>query len=62
MDKREVDMYKLQDIIEDLLRSEPVKGIVKKRKLSKNTVKKYRAILEKIKEGLPDCETDIEKM
>jgi len=60
MDKREVDMYKLQDIIEDLLRSEPVKAIVRKRKISKNTVKKYRAILEEIIASHPGQESEIE--
>ncbi len=62
MDLREVDMYKLQDIIEDLLRGEHVKAIVRKRKISKNTVKKYRTILEKITESLPDQENEIEKI
>ena len=55
-------MYKLQDIIEDLLRGETVKGIVRKRKISKNTVKKYRTILEKITETQPDHKTEIENI
>ena len=62
MDKREVDMYKLQDIIEDLLQNEPVKSIVKKRKISKNTVKKYRTLLEKIMGSPPERETEIDKI
>jgi transposase len=62
MDRREVDMYKLQDIIEDLLQGQPVKSIAKKRKISKNTVKKYRVILEKIIESLPERESEIEKI
>jgi len=62
MDMREVDMYKLQDIIEDLLCGEHVKAIVRKRKISKNTVKKYRAMLEKITKSQPDHENEIEKI
>jgi len=55
-------MYKLQDIIEDLLRGEHVKTIVRKRKISKNTVKKYRAMLEKITKSQPDHENKIEEI
>lgn len=55
-------MYKLQDIIEDLLRGEHVKAIVRKRKISKNTVKKYRAILEKITASLPDHGNETEQI
>ncbi len=55
-------MYKLQDIIEDLLGGERIKAIVRKRKISKNTVKKYRAILEKITENHPVHENEIEKI
>ncbi len=38
MDKRELDMYSVQDIIEDLLSGVPVKRIARVRKVSKNTV------------------------
>jgi transposase len=62
MDHREVNMYKLQDIIEDLLRGETIKGIAKSRKISKNTVKKYRSILEQITESQPEIKTEIEKI
>jgi transposase len=62
MDKREVDMYKLQEIIEDLRENQPVRSIARKRKISKNTVKKYRAILEIITAGQPDQESGIEKI
>lgn len=45
MTKRDLKMYKVQDIIEDLLQNKPVKSIARTRKISKNTVKKYRDIL-----------------
>ena len=38
MDRRELDMYKLQEIIESLLAGEPVKRIARKSRISKNTV------------------------
>jgi len=48
MDRRELDMYKLQEIIENLLKGEPVKRIARKSRISKNTVKKYKADLDLI--------------
>jgi len=48
MDKREIAMYKLQDVIEDLLANKPVKEIARARKISKNTVKKYRTNLNNV--------------
>jgi transposase len=48
MDKRELHMYKVQDVVEDLLQDRPVKSIARIRKISKNTVKKYRGLLNKL--------------
>jgi len=48
MDRRELDMYKLQEIIESLLAGEPVKRIARKSRISKNTVKKYKTDLDRI--------------
>jgi len=49
MDKRELEMYKIEDIITDLIEQVPIKQIAKIRKISRNTVKSYRNKLEKIK-------------
>lgn len=54
MDNRELDMYKIQDIIEDLLNEKSIKAIARIRKISKNTVKKYRGVLNRIIEEKPD--------
>ena len=54
MDGRELDMYKLQEIIEALLKDEPVKRIARKSRISKNTVKKYKTDLERILETEPE--------
>jgi len=48
MNKRELDMYTLQDIITDLLSGIKIKKIARLRRISKNTVKKYRGMLQKI--------------
>jgi len=60
MDKRVLDMYKLQDVIEDLLAAVPVKQIARTRKISKNTVKKYRAQIDGIIDLNPDLKTNKE--
>jgi len=59
MDKRELRMYKIQDVIEDLLQEKPVKSIARVRKISKNTVKKYRGILLKILTEKPEISESI---
>lgn len=53
MDRRELDMYKLREIIESLLIGEPVKRIARKSRISKNTVKKYKINLDRILETNP---------
>ncbi len=61
MDKRELTMYSIQDIINDLLRNEPIKKIARIRKVSKNTVKKYREKLhEVISSQTPDDANSID--
>ena len=46
--QRELDMYKIEDIVRDLIENIPIKQIARKRKISKNTVKRYRDILDSI--------------
>ena len=48
MDKRELEMYKLEDTVKALLENIPVKRIARVQKISKNTVKKYRELVEEI--------------
>jgi DNA-binding NarL/FixJ family response regulator len=48
MDKREIDLYGLQDIIAAILPGTLIKQIARQKKVSKNTVKKYRSILDEI--------------
>ena len=60
MDRRELDMYKLQEIIEALLKDEPVKRIARKSRISKNTVKKYKTYLVSILERNPEITRNIE--
>lgn len=48
MDKRELNMYKLEEAVSALLAGIPIKKIARLQKISKNTVKKYRSILESI--------------
>jgi len=59
MDKRDLSMYSVQDIIEDLLKEKPIKSIARIRKISKNTVKKYRGILHTILEEKPEINDSI---
>lgn len=53
MDKRELDMYKLEDTVAALLSGTPIKQIARSQKISKNTAKKYRSILESILSDQP---------
>ena len=59
MDKRELDMYKLEDAIKALLENTPIKQIARMQRISKNTVKKYRNQLQKILDNNPGIETDL---
>jgi len=60
VDNRELDMYKLQDIVTELLNDTAIKQIARLQKISKNTIKKYRTILNTILENQPEIRTDID--
>ena len=60
MDKREISMYRLQDIVTELLNDTAIKKIARLQKISKNTIKKYRTILNTILENQPELRKDIE--
>lgn len=62
MDKREVTMYKLQNIIEDLLANVSKKRIARVRRIARNTVKKYEKILIKILIQNPEIRNNIYKI
>jgi len=59
MANRELNMYRLKDVVEALLAGLPIKQIARQQRLSKNTIKKYRTILTGILENNPDIKTDI---
>jgi len=48
MDGREIDMYRIEEAVRALLDNTPIKQIARRQKISRNTVKKYRGILENI--------------
>ncbi len=60
MDKRELAMFSVQDIIKDLLREVPIKTIARIRKISKNTVKRYQTLLTEILEQKPELRESID--
>lgn len=62
MDKREITMYKLQDIITELLTGTAIKKIARNQKISKNTIKRYRGILDTIIESQPEIKNDIDSI
>ena len=62
MDKRELSMYKLKDTVEALLANISIKRIARLQKISKNTVKKYRSILNRILQNNPYIRNDINKI
>lgn len=53
MDKRELSMYKIQDIITELLSGTSIKKIARTQRISKNTIKRYRGLLNIILESQP---------
>jgi transposase len=59
MDKRELNMYSLEETVSALLDGTPVKQIARLQKISKNTVKKYRTILEGILASQPSLRGDL---
>ncbi len=62
MDKRELSMYKLKDAVKALLANISIKRIARLQKISKNTVKKYRSILNRILQNSPSLRNDINKI
>ena len=59
MNKRELSMYKLKDIVTELLEGTAIKKIARVRKVSKNTIKRYLRLLDTIVESQPDIQNDI---
>ena len=55
-------MYKLKDAVEALLADVSIKRIARLQKISKNTVKKYRRILQKILENKPYLKNNIDRI
>jgi len=53
-------MYKLKDIVTELLEGTAIKKIARVRKVSKNTIKRYRGLLDTILESQPAIENDID--
>ncbi len=53
MDGREIDMYRIEEAVRALLDNTPIKQIARKQKISRNTVKKYRGVLENILKDKP---------
>lgn len=60
MDKRELDMYKLQDVLEDLLKNIPIKQIARTTKIARNTIRKYNKILNDILLKHPELKSSID--
>ena len=59
MDKRELNMYKLEEAVSALLAGTPIKKIARLQKISKNTVKKYRSILQRVLDDQPALQGDL---
>ncbi|HDY89459.1 MAG TPA: hypothetical protein ENH82_15260 [bacterium] len=59
MEKRELDMYSLEEAVSAILDGTPAKQIARLQKISKNTVKKYRSILESILDEQPSFQRDL---
>lgn len=62
MDRRELNMYAVRDIVEDLLKEVPIKTIARIRKISKNTVKKYRDTITDILSVKPELNNSIDSL
>ena len=59
MDGRELDMFKVEDIVNDLLNNIPIKQIARLRKISKNTIKSYRDKVDRIQLNSNNSEIDV---
>ena len=55
-------MYRLKDAVNALLKGVPIKRITRIQKISKNTVKKYRRILNTVLGTNPVIKNDIDKI
>lgn len=53
-------MYKLKDIVTELLEGTAIKKIARVRKVSENTIKRYRGLLDTILKLQPAIENDID--
>lgn len=53
-------LYRLKDIVTELLNDTAIKKIARQQKISKNTIKKYRTILNTILENRPEIKNDID--
>ena len=52
-------MYKLEEAVSALLAGTPIKKIARLQKISKNTVKKYRSILQRVLDDQPALQGDL---
>jgi hypothetical protein len=59
MDRRELDMYSLEEAVKAILAGTPIKQIARVQKISKNTVKKYRSLVEQIVSQNPGLRDDL---
>ena len=59
MDRRELDMYSLEEAVKAILAGTPIKQIARVQKISKNTVKKYRSLVEYIMSRNPGLRDDL---
>ena len=60
MNKRELSMYRLKDIVTELLEGAAIKKIARVQKVSKNTIKRYRGLLDTILESQTEIQNDID--
>ena len=60
MNKRELSMYRLKDIVTELLEGTAIKKIARVQKVSKNTIKRYRGLLDTILESQTEIQNDID--
>jgi len=53
-------MYRLKDIVTELLEGAAIKKIARVQKVSKNTIKRYRGLLDTILESQTEIQNDID--
>ena len=59
---REIDMYRLEDIIREFLKGTAIKTIARQQRISRNTIKKYRNYLKTILDENPDINSEVCKI